>query len=110
MTFISTLPERVGGLGRCVNDDKYAYLRSRKMSSKANFELRILDSSTEPLTVNARLDVVHGLLDAVNQAAQQKIDPECDSPCASRPGSPQYMPDYPTLTPLRPAKTPSHPI
>lgn len=98
-----------GGLGRCVNDDKYAYLRSRKMSSKANFELRILDSSTEPLTVNARLDVVHGLLDAVNQAAQQKIDPECDSPCASRPGSPQYMPDYPTLTPLRPAKTPSHP-
>ena len=98
-----------GGLGRCVDDDKYAYLRSRKMSSKANFELRILDSSTEPLTVNARLDVLHGLLEAVNQAAQQKIDPEFDSPCVSRPGSPHYRPDFPTLTPLTPSKTPINP-
>ena len=29
-----------GGLGDCVFDDKYAYLRSRKMSSKCNLELR----------------------------------------------------------------------
>jgi hypothetical protein len=55
-----------GGLGEAVSDDKYAYLRSRKMSSKCNLELRILDSVTEPFTLRARLDVLHSLFDALS--------------------------------------------
>ena len=61
-----------GGLGVCQTDDKFAYLRSRKMSSKCNLELRILDSLTEPFTINARLDVLHAMCDAIYQAALQK--------------------------------------
>ena len=100
-----------GGLGRCVDDDKYAYLRSRKMSSKCNFELRILDSLTEPLTINARLDVLHGLFAAVHQADLQKKNPGCLSPggdsMPSTPESPCVPPRH-VHTPLRAPQTPSH--
>ena len=61
-----------GGLGECVFDDKYAYLRSRKMSSKCNLELRILDSLTDPFTISARLDVIHCICEAIYQAAEEK--------------------------------------
>jgi hypothetical protein len=101
-----------GGLGRCVDDDKYAYLRSRKMSSKCNFELRILDSLTEPLTINARLDVLHGLFAAVHQAELQKKNPGCLSPGGdSIPGTPEspcVPPRHVPHTPLRAPQTPSH--
>ena len=92
-----------GGLGRCVEDDKYAYLRSRPMGTKCNFELRILDSPTRPLSLNARLDVLHGLFDALDQAKQQKANPDCSSPTDSLSGpptSPYVRFTHPSLTPL----------
>ena len=72
-----------GGLGDCVFDDKYAYLRSRKMSSKCNLELRILDSLTDPFTISARLDVIHCICEAVYQAAEEKKERPMMSPIMS---------------------------
>lgn len=65
-----------------INDDRFYYFRSSKLSINYNIELRFADRKNEPITINLRLDNFIRILDSLhgNQANNQGHRSNSQSP------------------------------